>query len=400
MGQYNARGDDLSPKRLLVVSENARRQPWLDQVFDERQWQVEYATNAADVHRAVASKAGVHCVAAERGTPGLERPSLLEELRVKHPELALASLVGQGSPRQGEHASYPMIRSTEPTAIQTLLDRAVALQRVIGRPAVRSLVSGIAQLSSVPDSYWTLMNAASQPDITPIELAQIVESDPALHLRVLQLINSAFFGLSARISTMQQAMACVGSDLFKGFVLTAHVFSALDTHELRGFSLDRFQLYSFRVARFAQRLAANKQTSDAAFRAALMRDIGELFLAAKHPGRFQEMLQRVAQTGEPYRQVELEVFGAGHEHVGAYLLSTWGLPFEIVECVARHHDPGAHTADESAVIATVHAVVALTGIITCGEAESTLDAAFVERAGLSGLLPNWRASIEAASNNW
>jgi hypothetical protein len=82
--------------------------------------------------------------------------------------------------------------------------------------------------------------------------------------------------------------------------------------------------------------------------------------------------------------------------VGALLLSNWGIPFTIVECVALHLRPSAVGPGSCELLALVHAADALTGIIACREAESRLDLQFLSRAGLIDEVPRWRRLAETA----
>ena len=104
--------------------------------------------------------------------------------------------------------------------------------------------------------------------------------------------------------------------------------------------------------------------------------------------------ERVADTGEIQHRVEKEILGASHAETGAFILSTWGIPFPIVECVALQFRPSEVGPGNVELLAIVHAANALSCIILCREPQDQLDLQFLARAGVIGELPRWRALAE------
>ena len=244
------------------------------------------------------------------------------------------------------------------------------------------------------------MNAASRAETTVSEISAIIQRDPAMSVKVLQLVNSSFFGLKSRVSSIAQAVSYLGVGLLKSLVLSAHVFSALDVSRCKVLSIERFQLYSIRIGRLAQRMVKSKAAGEEAFTAGVIHNVGELVLAVKRPDEFAQVLQRCEETGEPRAHVERDVFGVTHPEVGAQLLANWGIPFSIVEVAAFHHEPSRVVGGDLELLATVHCADALVGILTCGDPATTLDQAFLERAGLIQQLPRWRALVEKEVAAW
>lgn len=275
------------------------------------------------------------------------------------------------------------------------IDRGCALQQIVADPAVAKLAGNLDRLPSVPSTYWALTRAANDPDTSVSDIAKIVQSDPAMSLKVLHLVNSAFFGLARRTTSIADAVALLGLDQLKGLVLATHVFGALEGRELKHFSLETFQRYSVRVGRLAKSFLKDRALAEDAFTAGILHDVGKVVLALREPEKFDAVLERVARTGEPIEGVERELLGLTHAMVGAYLLSTWEIPFPIVECVAFHHEPAKLPPTGSAVVAVVHAADALIGITCCGEPGDRLDTAFLQRAGFAAQVPEWKKKVEA-----
>jgi HD-like signal output (HDOD) protein len=226
------------------------------------------------------------------------------------------------------------------------------------------------------------------------EIAAIIERDPAMTLKVLQLVNSAYFGAARHVSTVQQAVGRLGLELLKALTLSVHAFDTLKGPPCKGFSIDALQQHSFLTARLAKQLLSDPALSAEAFATAVLHDVGQLVLAVGATERFEQVLADQRASQRPLYEIEVEHLGATHGEVGAYLLGSWGLPLNMVETVAYHHVPSnASTACER-VLAAVHVADALVdeGVYKGASAErdQKLDLAFIERMGLSAELPRWR----------
>lgn len=396
------RGDS---KRALFVKSEAVRASAIDDLLSGSQhsWKVIFAADSKDAFALLEKEAPFDVVVASPSLPGLDAPTFLEDVGQRFPSIARVWF--------GERAVLDRLEAAERSqralpgtnrldGLDALLERSYALQRVITNPSVQAMVGQLDKLPSLPKTYWALMKAASEPRTSVTDIAKIIESDPAMSVRVLQLVNSAYFGLRRRVTSIQQAVTFLGLELLKALVLSAHVFTALDAREVGGFRPEQFQLYSFRVARIAQKLATDKAISDEAFTAGILHDIGQLALAVKQPAKFTEWLERTVEGTKPMGELEREIFGVGHEEVGATLLSAWGIPFSIVECVAWHHRPSAATGGDMQLLAVVHAASALTGIVTCGDPPESLDVAFLRRTGVEDRLADWRALVEDEAAAW
>ncbi len=352
---------------------------------------------AADVAEATGriTAAPPDAVVVQLAASGGDVPALSRLLRHSAPSTACVLIEGR---RPAVHAaqapsSLQMLAcGSEPSAIAAGVARSLAVQRRIWTPAVTKVVHDIEELPSVPNTYLAITEAAQKPDTGLADIAKIVETDPAMSLKVLQLVNSAYFGISRRTSSIPQAVALLGLEQLRGLVLVSHVFSALESSEPKGFSIEAFQRYAVRVGRLAKAFMTDRRSGEQAFTAGLLHDVGKVVLALHDPAKFVKLIERMTE-GEDACKVEVELFGVDHPSVGAHLLSTWEIPFPIVECVAFHHTPSKQAAP-SPELAAVHAADALIGIVGCGEPETLLDTAFIERAGFAAQLPAWRKRVE------
>lgn len=270
------------------------------------------------------------------------------------------------------------------------------LRELLANEPVCRIAGLVERLPALPETFNKLCLAASNPNATVAQISRVIQADPAISLRLLQLANSAFFGASQRISSIPQAVSILGTELLKSLILSIHVCNMMELVPTRSFSMQNFQAYSVRVARLARHFAPSRDVADQAFTAGLLLGVGKVVFAYRDPDRFERVLARVAETGEAQHIVEQELFGTTHAETGAFLLSIWNIPFPIVECVAFHHRPSLLESTDLELMGVVHAADALVGIEYCDDPEDNLDMAFIERAGLAGCIPQWREMVVKA----
>ena len=186
---------------------------------------------------------------------------------------------------------------------------------------------------------------------------EIITRDVGMASKVLQLVNSAFFGAKQTIVDPVAAVVYLGSETISALALQVAVFSQFDCKVSREFSIDTVQRHSQRVASAAKQIALNvgltRVQANECMAAGLLHDIGKLVLAANFPERYRLAIARMREGGMSSAEAEMEIFGSSHAEVGGYLLWLWGLPDTLTEAAAFHHRP----PDASRAVFGVPAIV-------------------------------------------
>lgn len=281
--------------------------------------------------------------------------------------------------------------------LRETIERNTRLFNLVSAETLLKTVGTLESLPPAPKTYHALVAAANNPSATLASIAGLVSQDPALSAKVLQLVNTAFFGAKRQTRSVQDALGMLGIEALKGLVLTAHLFEVSSKIRVPAFSYETFQMYSVRVAKLS-RMFSTPARADEALTAGILHDIGKLVLAIRVPEKFTEVIARVSKTGEAQHIVERELIGVGHPEAGAYLMVAWGIPVQVVEAVAFHHDPRAVETGDRAIVSVVHAADALSGIIGCGDPESCLDVEFLKQAGFGNEIARWRKLTEDLAN--
>jgi putative nucleotidyltransferase with HDIG domain len=168
-------------------------------------------------------------------------------------------------------------------------------------------------------------------------VAEIIEHDVGLAAKVLQLVNSSFFGMARKSTSVTQAVSYLGVNTLRNLVLANSLFTELGCGDAE--FMEREQNHSLLVASVAGQLLSNPVHAEIADTAGLLHDAGKFALACRLPHEYAANATLASSQGTELYQVEREQLGVTHAGVGAYLLGLWGLPSEIIDAVAAHHDP-------------------------------------------------------------
>ncbi len=226
--------------------------------------------------------------------------------------------------------------------LEETLARAASLRRLMTNESVRTAVAAVDTLPSAPRVYASLSKALQHSESSIQDVSAIVMQDSAMAARVLQVVNSAFFGLPQHVTSVAEAVAFIGMNTLRSLVLTVEAFRVFgDSDRCEGFSIERHQAHGLLTARIASRIVTGQIESDDAFTGGLLHDIGKLILASRLSTEFAPVLQRAERDQRPVHVIEGVLLGVTHATVGAALLEIWGLPHSIVAIVINHHSPDA-----------------------------------------------------------
>jgi HD-like signal output (HDOD) protein/ActR/RegA family two-component response regulator len=251
-------------------------------------------------------------------------------------------------------------------------------------------------LPSCPGIYHELAAATDDPTSGADAIARLIEHDTAMTAKVLQLANSAFFGIGRPVSRVNEAVTHLGTDILKALALSTQAFANLQpTVTSTRFSLDVFQTHASLVARLAAAILPDPDARHEAVTAAVLHDIGVLVLLRDDPWRWEDHTEMAAREGLPLHVVEARELGADHGAYGGHLLSLWGLPHPIVEAVANHHVPGRLAGTKLDCVAAVHIADALAHEVEPSgggghTSVALLDMDYVEELGVAPQLDGWR----------
>jgi HD-like signal output (HDOD) protein len=221
---------------------------------------------------------------------------------------------------------------------------------------LKKLLSYIRTVPSLPHAFDQIMTELRKEEPSIRRIGEIIGSDLGMTTKVLQLVNSAFFGVAHTITKPDQAAALLGLETLKALVLTVGIFESFEPDLFPEFNFEWLWKHGLLVGSASQAIAKaeepDKQVQEAALLAGMLHDCGKLILAANLPIRYREAMSMASEQNLLLWQAEKQTLGTSHAEAGAYLLGIWGLPYSVIEAVAFHHHPNG---SEFAPLTAVHA---------------------------------------------
>lgn len=371
------------------------------------EWDMQFFASGAEALELIASS-GCDVVVSDMVMPKMDGAELLAEVQNICPHAVRIMLSGDQTPfnhvRSSIVAHRFLNKPLDMAMLKATIRQADQLRTLLGNPALRALVKEITTLPSLPSIYQELMQEIRSPQSSLKKVARIIGKDLAMMAKILQLVNSAFFGLRTHVSSPEQAVALLGFDAIKSLVLSTQVFRQFDRAQLPSFSLEALWQHVVLAGGYARTIAkeegVDQRVVESAYTAALLHDLGALVLAANRPEDYAQVMDLVKTRPLADWQAEREIFGADHAHVGAYLLGLWGLSEPIVEAVAYHHHPLEYVASGFTAVTAVHVGNQLAEAQLQGrpveEAFLGSDLAYLSREQFEGRMDRWRAICLAA----
>ena len=221
-----------------------------------------------------------------------------------------------------QHALRPVQRLDE-NQIEARLKSCARL------PSLGSINSALRELLSADSSYIA-------------QISEVIRRDPSLTARLLRLVNSVYFGLSAPVHSIEEAIFYLGVRQIRQLAMLTPVIE--DFQKLAGntpFPWREFWRHCIGVAIMTREVISlvRVPTDEADYVAGLVHDVGKITMAAAFPEHFAEIHRRLAETPAPLPEVELAVLGMDHSDLGARYLQHHNLPEAMMETARHHHQP-------------------------------------------------------------
>ena len=394
-------------KRILFVDDEPNILEGIERMlFALRQeWRMAFARSGSEALARMETEP-FDVIVSDMRMPGMDGAALLTEVMKRYPQTVRFVLTGQSDKETVFRSVGPahqfLAKPCNPKELKSCVDRAFALRDLLNSGVLKQLVSRIGTLPALPKAYAHLIRELRSPESSVATVGKIIETDVAMTAKVLQLVNSAFFGLRQPVSSAVQAVTFLGLDTLKALVLMVGVFSQASHIKLSTtFSLDALWHHSMLVGICAEAISKNAGATQAiakdAFTAGLLHDSGMLILAENCAEAYKEILHIAGTERLALEQVEQDALGCTHAEIGAYLFGIWGLPDAIVEAVAFHHKPSLSVAAGFSPLTAVHAgnviarEMADRGHLSEGVPEDArLDLGYLGALGLQDQVPIWR----------
>lgn len=363
------------------------------------EWDMRFATGGPEALEIMAT-VPVDLVVSDMRMPVMNGLQFLTEVRTKYPNVIRVILSGYADQllimRSVGVTHQYLSKPCDAEMLRSTIARAINLRALLANEKIRLLVGQMSTLPSLPSLYLEIVRELQSPEASIRRVGEIIAKDLGMTAKILQLVNSAFFGIQRQVSNPMEAAAYLGLDTIQSLVLSLNAFSKFDGCRTPGCSMDYIWSHSMATGALSKRIAegehASKGTVNEAFTAGLLHDLGKLVLAFNRPRQYGEVIALSAQGGAGLCDAEREVLGSTHAEVGAYMLGLWGLPDPIIEAIALHHRPGDCAEKVFGTLSAVHAADALAFELQASQPHTgaaKLDLDYIEAIGKTDRLGDW-----------
>jgi putative nucleotidyltransferase with HDIG domain len=388
----------MAEKRLLIADADARAWDELRQALGESWVVVGAASGGAAL--AEAQKQPFNVVVANYGLPDLSGAELLNRIRVASPE-TLRFIAADAALKEkvmchvlGGHQFLPL--PFDRATLKTSIERSLAADYGMSN-SLRELVGRIRTFPTIPSLYMEVVNALRNPNATTADIGAIIARDMAMTTKLVQVLNSAYFGLARTVTDPTEAVGILGFETIKSLILTVKLLSQYDKVKPVYFSIDNIWRHSTSVARTAKVMAlletGDPDCSGTAYMAGLMHDLGKVILAANFDNQYHGAHAVARKRQMPLWEVEKDIFGATHGEIGAYMLALWGMPAKVVQVAALHHHPLRSGDKTFTALTAVHVANVLEyggNPDADGLPAPVVDLDYLQQLGLEGRVELWR----------
>lgn len=212
---------------------------------------------------------------------------------------------------------------------------------------IDTLLDEVVTLPSMPIALAGIVQTMNNPSASLADIARAISVDPAIALKTLRLVNSAYCGLRQKVNSIDHAVAMLGLKVVKNLVFTATVFESLHTKAA--------ELVTHSIAcGFAMRALTEDRTvaqaagiaSEEGFVYGLLHDIGKILLDQFLPKEVARIAELAKKAETPWFRAERQIIGVDHAQVGSRIARKWNLQAELAGAIAGHHELESATKPE------------------------------------------------------
>jgi putative nucleotidyltransferase with HDIG domain len=365
------------------------------------QWEMSFSPGGSEALSTL-EEASFDVIVTDMRMPEMDGAKLLDIIKDRYPQMARIILSGHSDQemimKSVKTAHQYLTKPCEKEVLVTAIKRSFSLRRLLSKGKLRDLLGGMGTLPSLPSIYLEVVNELKSASASTESIGRIISKDMGMTAKVLQLVNSSFFGMARHISSAREAVVMLGVDVVKTLVLGIEVFSQVSQKAMAVFPVDSIYAHCVRSGGIAKAIATmekmDKEEIDNAVIAAVLHDIGKLILVEYFPDRYREVVAAVKKEKCPVFMAEQQIFNVSHSQVGAYILGLWGFADTVVEAVAFHHHPGENVPAGFDLAGVIH----LADMIEyheqfqrgTWEKLTGVTEDYVKQSGLADRIPLWR----------
>lgn len=201
------------------------------------------------------------------------------------------------------------------------------------------LAAAVDGMPAFPKSVERILELTRDVNSTPKDLVDVIDKDPVVTVKILKVVNSAYYSLPKQITSIGHAVVYLGFNTIKNLALSIAAIGMLPKDNASGFDVQQYLLHSLATAGLAKQLALKVDDADPmdCFIAGLLHDFGKVVFAQFMPNEFRAALAISTENKSSLHQALRQTIGADHVVVGAMLVEKWRFAPHLIETIRHQH---------------------------------------------------------------
>jgi putative nucleotidyltransferase with HDIG domain len=201
------------------------------------------------------------------------------------------------------------------------------------------LAAAVEAMPAFPQSVRQILELTRNINCSPKELIHVIDKDPVLTVKILKVVNSAYYGLANSSATVNHAVVFLGFNTIRNLALSIAAIGMLPSRNDAGFDIQQYLLHSLMTASIARQLAVRLGDADPVdcFIAGLLHDFGKVVFAQFMPDEFRLAVELSQEYGLSLHLALRNITGVDHAMVGSALASKWHFSTDLVNTIRHQH---------------------------------------------------------------
>lgn len=363
-----------------------------------RDWDIQLANSGQEALQIMA-RTKIDVIVSDMQMPNMDGAQLLKIVQARYPQTIRFVLSGYSGKEMIMRTIGPtdqfLNKPCDPDELIEVISKALCANEMVEVKDVKKMVSRLDRLPALPTIYVELQKSLESDTSSFDDIARIISKDIGILAKVLQLVNSSFFGLKNKIDNVKHAVTYLGIETLKAIVLAADVFSKFSSEEMKTYNINTLYNHSILVGMSAKKVGAvvnpDHNFIDSVGMAGILHDIGKIIFIKCFSEEYLEIQKKLHNSDKLITELEEELIGATHAAIGGYLMSLWGLPEEIINAITYHHDPLKSKNKNFTPLAAVYIANIIVNEQT--HPREQLDMTYLETLKVSQFVPQWRETV-------
>ena len=397
--------NELTKRHILFVDDEPMVLKGLQRALRKMRgdWEMTFASSSKEALDILGAEP-YDVIVSDLRMPEMDGAQLLAEVKSKHPEVVRIILSGQveqeATFKSVQLAHQSLSKPCDADILKHTLNKLFGLRNLLEDESIKRIVSQTETLPSLPAVYTEVISELQSPDASVQKVGDIISNDLAMAAKILQVVNSAFFGLVRKISNPKEAVMLLGAETIKALVLSVKIFSEFNQKKFEWFNFGDLFNHSMSVSMFAQTITKEEHLDqnlvNHSLMAGMFHDLGKLILVTNFQAPYQKLLTEARRTGQNLWDLENDLFGTSHAEIGAYLMGLWGLEYPVIEAIAYHHCPAKSLSNSTGLLTAVHFGDAFDRLRNDGNDQDNgngwrqLDRGYLDNLGVADRINNWQ----------